>query len=713
MWVPVPNQNCLSVSVLLADRTFERRASDGFCLSVRVVGSWGRATATCHLRAITSQAMIGYGGGGGGGGGVGRGGAHYGPAQNGKGGRRGKGGGGSRGGKRSGKYLSVSIPLDAAARPRVIGPGGSIVKQMQRETGAHVNLPKRDAAAGALSVISGATPHSVLHVCSMIAHRTFDVAPSDGYACECKIGGDIKITMAARLHRALGSPWLFTADASLTDGAAATAAAATPFAAVALQVAPPHPPPDADALRVFLDDLAFSLGTSQLSIDAAVLDEPAQQQQPDRPSTFFVFAIGAESVHALNAALPALCERFSATAPSAPAEPHEATAERGTRTVDAGGDDDEEAGGTELASLDLIFIRHAECFHTAAVGMPSAIMAQFTSPDPAIKASVESLVTRFTDPIRVAQGEWKKCASDAPFALLTKADTPLLPSELASGVHESRLRKTIATLNASAQPFLCASPPLLRMMSTAAIAASYAPADGPASESLRTCLTSSTMLPRPSPLHTPDDIAALTAAAKAALEAANKGEVTDGARTVLGAVAGAETAAKLLTAFVPVLEAYGAMHSTGGFAADGAADAAAAGSGGGATAFAKWAFSAAASRRVSTVVVYGGSGWWAGLIKELRASSEGLSAGALDVLLPELALDPTAVDADGSPIKLPLLAPPAGARYVRIVRRADGFGLALPTEPAAAALNPKGLEEGADRETWLKGLLAAGECCSY
>ena len=368
----------------------------------------------------------------------------------------------------------------------------------------------------------------------------------------------------------------------------------------------------------------------------------------------------------------------------------------------------------DLTALDLVFIRHAECFHTAAVGIPSAIMAQFTSTDPAVQAPVVSLVTRFDDdPTRAAQGQWKQCAASSPFAVLTKADTPLLPSELARAAHEPRLQATLATLDATSQPFLCASPPLLRTMSTAALAASLGPTEGPASRSLRSCLTSKTMLPRPSSLHTPEDVAALTAAATRALEAATRGELTEEARTVVGAVESAEMAAKLLAACVPALEAYCTMVTAGGFGVDVAAEAAAEGSGG-AAAFATWAFEAAASRRVSTVVVYGGSGWWANLIKDLDAlNSEKLSAEAMDALLPALALDRAAVGTDGSPILLPLMAPPAGARYVRLVRRADGFGLDLPEKAALASLNPKRMPEGADREEWLKGLLAAGECCSY
>ena len=253
-------------------------------------------------------------------------------------------------------------------------------------------------------------------------------------------------------------------------------------------------------------------------------------------------------------------------------------------------------------------------------------------------------------------------------------------------------------------------------MSTAALAAALAPSDGTSSAvsaSLATCLTSSTMLPRPSPLHTADDLAALTAAAKAALAAAAGGHVSEEARTVLGGVETAEQARELLAASLRALDAYERLRSTGGFATDGEADAAAAGCTG-AKAFATWAFRAAASRGVSTLVVYGGSGWWANLIKELRGTSEGLDASMVDALLPELAICPAALGADGSPLQVPLLAPPAGARYVRLVRHADGgVGLALPSECALAALNPPGRAEGAEREGWLRGLLSSGECCSY
>ena len=66
----------------------------------------------------------------------------------------------------------------------------------------------------------------------------------------------------------------------------------------------------------------------------------------------------------------------------------------------------------------------------------------------------------------------------------------------------------------------------------------------------------------------------------------------------------------------------------------------------------------------------------------------------------------------------------AGARFVRLVRRPEGgFTLALPTAgeaaaagdafaAAAAALTPSKPAD-AEREAWLRGMLAEGLCCSY
>mmetsp|Transcript_1382 Transcript_1382/g.3170 ORF Transcript_1382/g.3170 Transcript_1382/m.3170 type:complete len:81 (-) Transcript_1382:40-282(-) len=76
--------------------------------------------------------------------------------------------------------------------------------------------------------------------------------------------------------------------------------------------------------------------------------------------------------------------------------------------------------------------------HTARVGAPSAIMAQYM--DPATRAQFEPLVTKFdSDPVRSAEGEWKRLAAATAFSVLAQ-DTPLLPSGLVAKVHEPRLK---------------------------------------------------------------------------------------------------------------------------------------------------------------------------------------------------------------------------------------------------------------------------------
>ena len=398
------------------------------------------------------------------------------------------------------------------------------------------------------------------------------------------------------------------------------------------------------------------------------------------------------------------------------------------------------APAEDVSILDLVFIRHCECFHTAAVGVPSAVMMQYLGSDPAARASVEALVTHFSDPIRLAQGEWKTIAAqDSRFAVLTKADTPLLPSALASGIHLPRLQKTTHSLLATGARYFCASPPLLRMMCTAAIAASMASPNaagggggggGGGGVGLRTAFLSATMLPRPSPLHSASDITALAAAASRALASAKDGAITDEARSVLGSVDDLPTALSLLAAHVSALDQYTAMQEAGGFVADDAADTAAseaAGGGGSSGRFARWAFAMAAARGCSNLIAFGGSGWWASLIRELNGDGGGLGPDEIDVLLPLLALDENARGPDGKPIALPLLPPPAGARYVRLVRRGDTFSLCLPTAAEAHAegnafaatatglnpVHPGCAHEGAGREAWLRGLLSAGESCTY
>ena len=144
------------------------------------------------------------------------------------------------------------------------------------------------------------------------------------------------------------------------------------------------------------------------------------------------------------------------------------------------------------------------------------------------------------------------------------------------------------------------------------------------------------------------------------------------------------------------------------------------------TKFAHWAFDLAKRTSCNNLVVFGGSGWLAGLINEL---GESLSDDERDCILPLLALNEDVVDDAGKTVKLPLMPMPADARFVRIVRRMDdgeggggaSFALALPTKTnthtesfarAALQLNPK-RPEGTSRDEWLRGMLAAGWCCSY
>lgn len=267
--------------------------------------------------------MLGYGGRGGGGGGIGRGGgAHYGPAdRTGKG--KGKGGrqrGGAKGSGGKSPYLSVQICFDGAARARVIGVGGSVVKQTQKLTGTGIQCARRDAPEGTPTKVSGPSTFSVLHACHLLALQTAAVAPVGGHICTCKLSsgeGDALI-LRARLQSAAGQPWLFvdgTEEAGHVDAA--------PFAAIALCTEEPNQLPSSDELAAVLDDLAFSLGTSELPIysSCSSADPPRSEgqtgMQRKENSIFFVFGIGKEAVRALESVLPALLERFGASSPPA------------------------------------------------------------------------------------------------------------------------------------------------------------------------------------------------------------------------------------------------------------------------------------------------------------------------------------------------------------------------------------------------------------
>ena len=296
--------------------------------------------------------MIGYGGRGGGGGlgGGGRGGgAHYGPGGGGKGGKggKGKGGRGSRG-KGSKYFLSVHITFNSAARVRVIGPGGSIVKQMQKSTATGIHAPRRDAPESAPTKVSGRTVFSVLHACHLLAAQTRNVEPPGGHECACTLSaGDAgSLKLRARLSAADGQPWLMTPG----DGMQSDADAA-PFAAIALWTQPFALPPTEEEVDAALDDLRFGLGAAELAIyaatggfhDASQPDESsgpqdeapkaaasegtteATHQGSASPSStsstlIFVYAVGDEAVHTLRSALPALCQCLRSS-PRLPASP--------------------------------------------------------------------------------------------------------------------------------------------------------------------------------------------------------------------------------------------------------------------------------------------------------------------------------------------------------------------------------------------------------
>ena len=250
--------------------------------------------------------------------------------------------------------------------------------------------------------------------------------------------------------------------------------------------------------------------------------------------------------------------------------------------------------------------------------------------------------------------------------------------------------------------------------------------------SLHTCHLSALLLPRPSPLHTPDDTLAYhQAATDAAAELLDYPPKVDVAQTVLGALdanAPLTDARERLSAVEAMMEAYHAyepcfVHDTD---ADIAAKVAAGEGSSNSTKFAHWAFDLAKRTSCNNLVVFGGSGWLAGLINEL---GESLSDDERDCILPLLALNEDVVDDAGKTVKLPLMPMPADARFVRIVRRMDDGeerrrSVVCPRASdkdehaygelceAALQLNPK-RPEGTSRDEWLRGMLAAGWCCSY
>lgn len=371
--------------------------------------------------------------------------------------------------------------------------------------------------------------------------------------------------------------------------------------------------------------------------------------------------------------------------------------------------------------INIVFVRHAECMHTSALGLPSAIMGKYF--DYATRDAVAPLVQKFdNDPLRAAHGLWKMTAADTPYAVLTKADTPLLPSELLAKTHEPRLAKTFDTL--APLQFAVAAPPLLRCMTTAALVANRLPT---------CCLVSPSLLPRPSPLHALEDVQALKDAAIEALETLladdesdDEHRCRDDIAPVLGPVSvhtadERKAAVALVREVLAAVGAYLDAANAGFFercapAADAPTSPQAA--------FADWAFAECAARDTHNLVVFGGSGWWAGLVDRFGAE---LSPSDRKAVLPKLALRADVLGDDGRPLEIPLLPPPAGARFARLMRRDDdGYTLALPTAgaadsdafaAAATELNPApplaALSSSAAREAWLRCLLASGQACSY
>ena len=261
--------------------------------------------------------MLGVGGGrGGGAGGFRGGGAHYGPVRGGA-----RGGGGRRRPPPASFNFTVRIMLeDASVFGRVIGAGGSIVKQTQRETGTNIRLPRRDAPPGSPTLVSGPTPFSVLAACHKIANQALNSAAADAEGCKCMCDVGDNVSIRAMLHRAAGDPFLFAATGSSSDDSsaadhdsAASSDEASAFAAVALMVGPLAPSPDIETIAPLLDDVAFGVGLSSGALNAAVA-EPSQSLK-----TFYIYAIGRSAVDALSSTtLPLLCERLSAQPPPPP-----------------------------------------------------------------------------------------------------------------------------------------------------------------------------------------------------------------------------------------------------------------------------------------------------------------------------------------------------------------------------------------------------------
>jgi hypothetical protein len=175
----------------------------------------------------------------------------------------------------------------------VIGPGGTILKRIQNESGARVALPPRDREGD--TVVSGQKAVDVMRACLLIAELT----GSDGLRCECELLGST--TAHATLCRPTGQPYMFRA----VEGAPVA------FAAVYLVLAKRQAVPlDATTISEILD------GVSELRrLPPSALQATCFETQPGSSRhAIIAHAVGDHDVvEALDEASRLLCDRFDAS----------------------------------------------------------------------------------------------------------------------------------------------------------------------------------------------------------------------------------------------------------------------------------------------------------------------------------------------------------------------------------------------------------------
>mmetsp|Transcript_64427 Transcript_64427/g.178532 ORF Transcript_64427/g.178532 Transcript_64427/m.178532 type:complete len:361 (-) Transcript_64427:559-1641(-) len=217
-------------------------------------------------------------------------------------------------------------------------------------------------------------------------------------------------------------------------------------------------------------------------------------------------------------------------------------------------------------------------------------------------------------------------------------------------------------------------PPLLRTAATAVIAMNVDGAVGftgraSISGGITKCRMAKCLLPRPSPLHTVEDVAALLSACNEATAALVAGDLKAAARLALPVVGGpfenpATDLPRLLKATHAWLEAYIGAHKNMHFfvensdqafkKAEGESDVAVA---------VRWMAAEAERCGCSDFVLFGGTSWWVQLVDALGIE---LTEQERDVLLPTKLTNVTPPGSD-KPIELPLVPPPCSARFVQIV----------------------------------------------